>query len=86
MWPKINLVLLLFHRNYLTHITIVQCTYLCIFKILPMFVQEEHHLEVEIETGMNDGMESKFDNKGELHMDNEPGDLILKITTEPFSN
>ena len=44
-----------------------------------MYVQEEHHLEVEIETGMNDdGMESK--------LDDEPGDLILKITTEPFSN
>ena len=51
-----------------------------------MFVQEEHHLEVEIETGMNDKMESKFTNKGEPHMDNELGDLILKITTEPFLN
>ena len=30
-----------------------------------MFVQDEHHLEVEIETDMNDGMESKFANNGE---------------------
>jgi len=47
------------------------------------FVQEEHHLEVEIETGMDDGMESKFVAEGEPHMDGEPGDLILKIRTEP---
>ena len=47
------------------------------------FVQEEHHLEVEIETGMDDGMESKFVAEGEPHMDGEPGDLILKIATEP---
>ena len=53
---------------------------------LSMFVQEEHHLEVDIERGMNDGLESKFANQGEPHMDNELGDLILKITTEPFSN
>ena len=32
---------------------------------LSMFVQEEHHLEIKIETGMNDGLESKFANKGE---------------------
>ena len=32
-----------------------------------MFVQEEYHLEVEIETSMNDGMKSKFANKGEPH-------------------
>ena len=45
--------------------------YICICKIfLLMFVQEEHHLEVEIETGMNDGMESKFAKKDEPHMDN----------------
>merc|ERR1712172_440148 len=47
------------------------------------FVQEEHHLEVEIETGMMDGMEHKFHAEGEPHMDGEPGDLILKIATEP---
>ena len=49
------------------------------------FVQEEHHLEVEIETGMDDGMESKFVAEGEAHMDGEPGDLILKIATEPHN-
>ena len=51
-----------------------------------MIVEEEHHLEVEIETGMDDGMESKFVAECELHIDGEPGDLILKIATEPFSN
>jgi len=49
------------------------------------FVQEEHLLEVEIETGMDDGMESKFVAEGEPHMDGEPGDLVLKIKTEPHS-
>jgi len=47
------------------------------------FVQEEHLLEVEIETGMDDGMESKFVAEGEPHMDGEPGDLVLKIKTQP---
>ena len=32
---------------------------------------------------MDDGMESKFVAEGEPHMDGEPGDLILKIATEP---
>jgi len=49
------------------------------------FVQEEHLLEVEIETGMTDGMESKFVAEGEPHMDGEPGDLILKIKTQPHT-
>ena len=47
------------------------------------FVTEEHLLEVEIETGMTDGMESKFVAEGEPHMDGDPGDLILRIKTEP---
>jgi len=47
------------------------------------FVTEEHLLEVEIETGMTNGMESKFVAEGEPHMDGEPGDLILRITTQP---
>lgn len=47
------------------------------------FVTEEHLLEVEIETGMTDGMESKFVAEGEPHMDGEPGDLILRIKTQP---
>ena len=51
---------------------------------LSTFVQEEHHLEVEVKTGVNDGTESKFANKGEPFMDAKPGALILKITTEPF--
>ena len=51
--------------------------------LLFRFVTEEHLLEVEIETGMDDGMESKFVAEGEPHMDGEPGDLVLKIKTEP---
>jgi len=47
------------------------------------FVSEEHHLEVEIEPGMMDGMEHKFHSEGEPHMDGEPGDLILQIRTYP---
>jgi len=47
------------------------------------FVNEEHHLEFEVETGMMDGMEHKFHSEGEPHMDGEPGDLILKIRTYP---
>lgn len=47
------------------------------------FVTEEHLLEVEIEQGMTDGMETKFVAEGEPHVDGEPGDLILKIRTEP---
>ena len=38
---------------------------------------------MEIEQGMQDGMESKFVAEGEPHIDGEPGDLILKIRTEP---
>lgn len=47
------------------------------------FVNEEHLLEVEVEVGMRDGMESRFVAEGEPHMDGEPGDLILKINTYP---
>ena len=43
------------------------------------FVNEEHHLEVEVEQGMTDGMETKFVAEGEPHVDGEPGDLILRI-------
>ena len=43
------------------------------------FANEEHHLEVEVEQGMNDGMETKFVAEGEPHVDGEPGDLILRI-------
>ena len=51
--------------------------------LLSRFVNEEHHLEFEVETGMMDGMEHKFHSEGEPHMDGEPGDLILKIRTYP---
>jgi len=47
------------------------------------FVSEEHHLEVEVEPGMMDGMEHKFHAEGEPHMDGEPGDLVLQIRTYP---
>lgn len=47
------------------------------------FVNEEHHLEVEVEAGMLDGMEHKFVSEGEPHIDGEPGDLILQIRTYP---
>merc|ERR1712059_96447 len=43
----------------------------------------EHHLEVEVEPGMMDGMEHKFHAEGEPHMDGEPGDLVLQIRTYP---
>lgn len=46
-------------------------------------VNEERHLEIEIEAGMQDGQETKFVAEGEPHMDGEPGDLIIKIKTVP---
>ena len=49
------------------------------------FVSEEHHLEVEIEPGMMDGMEHKFHSEGEPHMDGDPGDLVIQIRTYPHS-
>jgi DnaJ-class molecular chaperone len=33
-------------------------------------------LEVEIESGMNDGMETKFVAEGEPHLDGDAGDLV----------
>ena len=47
------------------------------------FVTEEHLLEVEIESGMTDGMETKFVAEGEPHVDGEPGDLVLRIRSAP---
>lgn len=47
------------------------------------FEREERTLEVEIEPGMVDGQETKFVAEGEPHMDGEPGDLILKVKTQP---
>jgi len=49
------------------------------------FVNEEHHLEVEVEPGMMDGMEHKFHSEGEPHMDGDPGDLLLQIRTRPHA-
>jgi len=49
------------------------------------FVTEEHLLEVEIESGMTDGMETKFVAEGEPHVDGEPGDLVLRIKTVPHT-
>lgn len=48
-------------------------------------VNEERMLEMEIEQGMVDGQETKFTAEGEPHLDGEPGDLILKIKTQPHA-
>lgn len=40
-------------------------------------------MELEVEPGMVDGQETKFTAEGEPHLDGEPGDLILKIRTQP---
>lgn len=55
----------------------------CVFFDPNRFVNEEHLLEVEVETGMTDGMETKFVAEGEPHIDGDPGDLILRIRTNP---
>lgn len=47
------------------------------------FVTEDRLLEVEIEAGMQDGQEVKFVAEGEPHIDGDPGDLILRIKTQP---
>ncbi|KAI1292324.1 DnaJ -like protein subfamily B member 11 [Halotydeus destructor] len=44
---------------------------------------EERVLEVEIEQGMRDAQEQKFVAEGEPHIDGEPGDLRVKIRTQP---
>lgn len=46
-------------------------------------VNEERLLEMEIEPGMVDGQETKFTAEGEPHLDGDPGDLILKVKTQP---
>lgn len=46
-------------------------------------VNEEKLLEMEVEPGMVDGQETKFVAEGEPHIDGEPGDLILKVKTQP---
>lgn len=47
------------------------------------FVNEERILEMEVELGMVDGQVTVFIAEGEPHLDGEPGDLILKIKTQP---
>lgn len=49
-------------------------------------VNEERVLEVEIETGVQDGHETKFVAEGEPHMDGEPGDLVIKLVTLKLNN
>lgn len=46
-------------------------------------VNEERTLEMEVEPGMVDGQITKFTAEGEPHLDGDPGDLILKIKTQP---
>ncbi|XP_044751470.1 dnaJ homolog shv [Coccinella septempunctata] len=46
-------------------------------------VNEERSLEMEVEPGMVDGQEVRFNGEGEPHIDGDPGDLVLKIKTEP---
>lgn len=46
-------------------------------------VNEERVLEMEVEPGMVDGQETKFTAEGEPHIDGDPGDLILKVKSQP---
>lgn len=46
-------------------------------------VNEERILEMEIEQGMVDGQETTFTAEGEPHLDGDPGDLVLKVKTQP---
>lgn len=46
-------------------------------------VNEERLLELEIEPGMVDGQETRFTAEGEPHLDGDPGDLILRVKTQP---
>ncbi|XP_070157305.1 dnaJ homolog shv [Polyergus mexicanus] len=46
-------------------------------------VNEERTLEAEVEPGMVNNQEIKFTAEGEPHLDADPGDLILKIRTQP---
>ncbi|KAL3281387.1 hypothetical protein HHI36_004597 [Cryptolaemus montrouzieri] len=46
-------------------------------------VNEERTLEMEVEPGMVDGQETKFTAEGEPHLDGDPGDLILRVKTQP---
>lgn len=46
-------------------------------------VNEERILEMEVEPGMVDGQETTFTAEGEPHLDGDPGDLVLKVKTQP---
>lgn len=46
-------------------------------------VNEEKLLEMEVEPGMVNGQEVRFSGEGEPHIDGDPGDLVLKVKTEP---
>lgn len=48
-------------------------------------INEERVLEMEVEPGMVDGQETRFTAEGEPHLDGEPGDLILKVKTQPHA-
>ncbi|KAK4880385.1 hypothetical protein RN001_008531 [Aquatica leii] len=48
-------------------------------------VNEERVLEMEVEPGMVDGQETRFTAEGEPHIDGDPGDLILKVKTQPHA-
>ncbi|XP_055837381.1 dnaJ homolog shv [Episyrphus balteatus] len=46
-------------------------------------VNEERTLEIEVESGMVDGQETRFVAEGEPHLDGEPGDLIVVVQQMP---
>ncbi|XP_055381668.1 dnaJ homolog shv [Condylostylus longicornis] len=48
-------------------------------------VNEERILEIEIESGMVDGQQTRFVAEGEPHLDGEPGDLIIEVKQMPHS-
>lgn len=48
-----------------------------------VLVNEERTLEMEIEPGMMDHHDTTFPGEGEPHLDGDPGDLVLKVKTQP---
>ncbi|KAI6655553.1 DnaJ-like protein subfamily B member 11 [Oopsacas minuta] len=44
-------------------------------------VTEERNLEFEIEPGMSNGQQYRFNGEGEPHIDGDPGDFIVQIQT-----
>jgi len=54
-----------------------------LFIFFTRFVNEEKTLEFEVEPGMKDGQEHRFVAEGEPHIDGEPGDLRIRIKTQP---